>query len=46
MANAAILVGNADYRNLPKLECCREDVRKALDEIRYGEGIVQTTNLA
>ena len=27
MANAAILVGNTDYRNLAKLECCRDDVR-------------------
>lgn len=26
MANAAILVGNTDYRNLAKLECCRDDV--------------------
>lgn len=26
MANAAILVGNTDYRHLQKLECCRADV--------------------
>lgn len=26
MANAAILIGNTNYRNLAKLECCRDDV--------------------
>ena len=26
MANSAIVVGNSEYRNLSKLDCCREDV--------------------
>jgi hypothetical protein len=26
MANAAILIGNTDYRSLPKLKCCHDDV--------------------
>jgi uncharacterized caspase-like protein len=26
MPNIAILVGNTDYRNLSKVECCRHDV--------------------
>jgi hypothetical protein len=26
MTNIAILVGNADYQNLSRLECCHEDV--------------------
>ena len=26
MANAAILVGNTDYRFLSRLECCHKDI--------------------
>jgi hypothetical protein len=34
MPNTAILVGNTDYRSLPKLECCHADVI-AIKELLY-----------
>jgi len=32
MPNLAILIGNSDYRTMPKLECCLDDVR-AINEL-------------
>ncbi len=47
MANAAIIVGNTDYRNLPKLECCRDDVlaiRQLLEATEKYEQITVVEN--
>jgi hypothetical protein len=42
MANAAILVGNIDYHNLAKLDCCRDDllaIKQLLEETEKYEEI-------
>jgi hypothetical protein len=47
MANTAILVGNTDYRNLAKLDCCRDDllaIRELLEATEKYEAITVIEN--
>lgn len=49
MANAAILIGNTEYRNLPALPCCGPDltaIKQLLDATEKYESIVLIENAA
>jgi len=37
MPNSAILIGNSEYRNAPRLECCRAHIQ-AVEELLIAMG--------